>query len=56
MKNDLKKLIALLLFGAVALGGCAIENRGHRGRYDNHGRYDRNHGRYDNRDHHYNNY
>ncbi|MBD1394497.1 hypothetical protein [Mucilaginibacter glaciei] len=57
MKNDLKKLALLLLFGAVALGGCAIENRGHR-RYDrdDHGRYDRGRDRNHYNDHHYNNY
>lgn len=38
MKKDLKKLVALLLLGAAALTGCAVNN----GRY-HHNRHDRGH-------------
>jgi hypothetical protein len=39
MKKEILRLLALLIFGAAALSGCSIENRGHRGRYD-HYRHD----------------
>ncbi|MEB0261428.1 MULTISPECIES: hypothetical protein [unclassified Mucilaginibacter] len=51
MKKEIVRLLALLVFGAAALTGCSIENRGHRGRYDN----NRHHNRDRNNDHHYNN-
>ncbi|AMR33824.1 hypothetical protein A0256_21480 [Mucilaginibacter sp. PAMC 26640] len=41
MKNDIKKLLALLLLGTAAISGCAIDN-GRYHRNDRHGR-DRNH-------------
>jgi hypothetical protein len=46
MKKEIVKLLALLIFGAAALTGCSIDNRGHRGRYY-HDRY--HHDRYYNR-------
>ena len=39
MKKDIKKLLALLLFGAAALSGCAIDS----GRYHRDSHYDRYH-------------
>jgi hypothetical protein len=54
MKKDIVKLMALLLFGAAALSGCAIENQGRYKRGDNDRRYrDRHHHRYYDRYHGY---
>jgi hypothetical protein len=62
MKKEIVKLLALLLFGAAALSGCAIDNTRH-GRYNNDRHHDRGHDRdhngYHNNNHgdyHYNNY
>jgi ABC-type nickel/cobalt efflux system permease component RcnA len=55
MKKEIVRLLALLVFGAAALSSCSIENRGHRGRYNNDRHHnDRHHD--DDHDHHYRNY
>ena len=58
MKNEMIKMLALLLFGAAVLSSCSIENRGRHGRHykKHHGRYDRDRDHNYDRDHHYNNY
>jgi hypothetical protein len=54
MKKEIFKLLALLFFGAAALSGCAIENRGH-DRWNNDRQHlDRNH--HHDHDHQYRNY
>ncbi|MFD0792910.1 hypothetical protein ACFQZX_04735 [Mucilaginibacter litoreus] len=58
MKNNIIKLMAIIVISTAALTSCSIENRGNRGghrydrdRYDN--RYN-NHDRYDHHDGYYN--
>ncbi|MES2060958.1 MAG: hypothetical protein V4456_03505 [Bacteroidota bacterium] len=41
MKKEIVKLFALLVFGATIFSSCSIENRNHRGRYDNGRHHDR---------------
>jgi len=54
MKKEILKLLALLFFGAAALSGCAIENRGHDRWNNDRGHYDHDHDH--DRDHHYRGY
>jgi hypothetical protein len=53
MKNQIVRLLALMILGAATLSSCSIENRGHRGRY-NHDRYHDD--RRDRHDNHYRGY
>jgi hypothetical protein len=55
MKKEIVKLLALLVFGAAALTGCSVENRGHRGRYDHDRHHDDHHDDRGHDSHYYNN-
>jgi hypothetical protein len=58
MKKETIKMLALLLFGAAALGSCSIENRGRHRKYDKgdgHSHKDRDHDHQDDRNY-YKNY
>jgi hypothetical protein len=54
MKKQIVRLLALLVFGAAALTSCSVENRNHRGRYDNNRHHDDRHD--DHHDNHYRGY
>jgi hypothetical protein len=56
MKKPVLKLLALLLFGSVAMQSCSVEYRENKRKRDEQRMHDRDHGNNHDHDEHYRNY